>query len=373
MDKSEAEVQFQELLKKTVEAGASDLHLKMGIPPVVRIHDELRLLSRQIQPIQVDEMRALVKAIVPERLKPELNAGKEVDMAYSLSGVGRFRINIFRHRGQIGLVGRLIPFEIKTLDELGLPAVVTKLASQSRGLILVTGTAGSGKSTTLASMLNEWNRTRSGHIITIEDPIEYLIRDRKAIITQREVGLDTDSFGSGLRSALRQDPDALMIGEMRDLETIQAALNAAETGHLVLSTLHTKDAVETVNRVVGVFPPEAQSHVRFQLSAALTAVISQRLVPKIGPNGEPAGLCVACEILVNTPRVQTCLRDPSKTDELREALEQGEETYGMRTFDKSLMLLLEKGMITKDTAVRHASNPANFELKLKGVRQSFES
>lgn len=368
-NKPTPEEEFQELLKKVVEVGASDIHLKTGIPPVVRYRDELRLLSRNLEPFTSEHIRLICKSIVPERLKGDFNAGREIDMAYSLPGVGRFRLNIFRHRGQIGVVGRLIPFEIRSLDDLGLSDGIKKLALAQRGLVLVTGTAGSGKSTTLASMLNEWNTSRSGHIITIEDPIEYLIRDRKAIITQREVGLDTESFHAGLRSALRQDPDVIMIGEMRDQETIKAALNAAETGHLVLSTLHTKDALETVNRILGVFEGEMQSQIRFQLSAALSAVISQRLVQRIGSEG--GGVVVATEVMVATSRIQDCLRDPKRTDEIREAIEMGAD-YGMHSFDQSLMKLLEKNIINREIAMRHASNPINFELKLRGIRQSHE-
>lgn len=370
MEKEQAEANFQEWLKKVVEVGASDIHLKTGIPPVVRFNDELRLLSRTLAPLTSEDIRTICKVIVPDRLKGDFNAGREIDMAYSLSGVGRFRLNLFRHRGQIGVVGRLIPFEIKSLDELGLPEILKKLGTLPRGLVLVTGTAGSGKSTTLAALLNEWNQTRSGHIITIEDPIEYLIRDRKAIITQREVGLDTDSFSSGLRSALRQDPDVIMIGEMRDQETIKTALNAAETGHLVVSTLHTKDALETVNRIIGVFDGEMQQQIRFQLSGALAAVISQRLVQKTNSN-DAGGTTVVTEVMVNTARIQDCLRDPKRIEEIRDAIDQGAE-YGMHSFDQSLMSLLEKGVITRDIAMRNASNPINFELRLRGIRQSHE-
>lgn len=371
-EKAAPEVRFQEFLKKVVEVGASDLHLKTGIPPVVRLRDELRLLSRNIEPLTGEDIRQICKSIIPDRFRNDFAVGREIDMAYSLPGVGRYRINIFRHRGQIGLVGRLIPFEVRALEELGLPDIVRKLAVLPRGLVLVTGTAGSGKSTTLASMINEWNTTQSGHIITIEDPIEYLVRDRKAIITQREIGLDTESFSSGLRSALRQDPDVIMIGEMRDQETIRTALNAAETGHLVLSTLHTKDALETINRIIGVFDMEAQQQIRFQLSASLAAVISQRLVNKASPTPDSGGLVLASEVMVNNSRIQDCLRDPRKTDEIRDAIEGGAEQYGMHSFDQSLMSLYEKGTITRDTALRNASNPVNFELKLRGIRQSHE-
>jgi twitching motility protein PilT len=367
-ERGPAEVEFQELLKKVVEVGASDVHLKTGIPPVVRFREELRLLSRNFPALTGDQLRAYCKAVVPDRLKLDFSAGKEIDMAYSLPGIGRFRLNIFRHRGQVAIVGRLIPFEIRSLDDLALPAIMKKIATSPRGLVLVTGTAGSGKSTTLAAMINEWNRTLSGHIITIEDPIEYLIRDRKAIITQRELGLDTETFATGLRSALRQDPDVVMIGEMRDRDTIITGLNAAETGHFVLSTLHTKDALETVNRIIGIFDSASQQSIRFQLSAVLTAIVSQRLLPK----ADDSGVVVATEVLLNNARIREALCDPKKTDEIRDALEQGGEVDGMHTFDQCLTDFLERGLITKETAVRNASNPVNFELRLRGIRQSHE-
>ena len=292
-------------------------------------------------------------------------------MAYSASGVGRFRLNIYSYRSQVGIAVRFIPFEIRSLESLGLPLVVRQLALLPRGLVLVTGATGSGKSTTLAAMLNECNLMRSGHIVTVEDPVEYLIRDKKSIITQREVGLDTESFASGLKSALRQDPDVIMIGELRDKDTIQTALVAAETGHLVVSTLHTKDALETVNRIIGVFPPEAQREVRLQFSASLAGIVSMRLLPTIpGEDGKSRGRIPAIEILINTARIRDCLIDPGKTLQIREAIEQGSEMYGMQTFDQHLMLHLKEGRISKETAIANASNPSDFELRLKGIRSS---
>jgi len=359
---------FQEILRRAVEGGASDVHLKTGLPPVVRIHDELRVLSRKFVANTIDELTDICEGIIPQRLRPEFEAGKEVDMAYMLAGVGRFRLNIYRYRGNIGIVGRHIPFEIRNLQELGLPPVVQKFATSPRGLVLVTGITGSGKSTTVAACLNEWNQVRSGHIVTIEDPIEYVINDRKSIVSQREVGFDTESFAIGLKAALRQDPDVIMIGELRDKETIQTALSAAETGHLVISTLHTKDAIETVNRIIGVFEPEAQREVRLQFASALSCIVSQRLLPRAGPPGEPPrGFVPAVEVLVNTPFVKSCLLDVAKTDQIRTAMEQGHEVYGMQTFDQHLMSLFTRGLITKEMALDNASSPADFDLQLRGI------
>jgi twitching motility protein PilT len=354
---------LDEILRKAVEVNATDVHLKVGLPPVVRVQDSIKILSKSMGPVRMDEVASICGDIVAERLRPLIHEGQEVDMAYSLSGVGRFRINIFRHRGQTAIIARFIPFEIRSLDELGLPKSIKNIALMTRGLILVTGTAGSGKSTTLAAMLNEWNLQKSGHILTIEDPVEYLLRDRKSIVTQREVGLDTENFSTGLKYALRQDPDVIMIGEMRDRETIFTALNAAETGHLVLSTLHTKDAAETLNRVIGVFPPESQMQVRYQLSAALSAIVSQRLVPSVN---SPTGFAVASEIMVVTPRIRDCILNPERQEEISLAIQDGEQ-YGMMTFDQSLLKLIADGRISKEVGIQYASRPNDLELKLRGI------
>lgn len=363
---------FRELLKKMVEVGASDLHLKSGLPPIVRHHDQLRILSRNLSPVNPAQIAAVCLDIIPENLRPIFAEGREIDLAYGLNGVGRFRLNIFRHRSQIGIVARFIPFEIKGLEELGLPAILKKVALQPRGLILVTGPAGSGKSTTMASMLNEWNQNKGGHIITIEDPVEFLIRDRKAIVTQREIGIDTESFRTGLKYALRQDPDVIMIGELRDRESVEAALNAAETGHLVMATLHTRDSVESMARILGVFPAEAHAQIRTQLANSLSAIVSQRLVPKISVDEKSGGLTVAAEILLNTSRVRECLLDPEKTPQLREALDAG-AVHGMQSFDQALMNLLENNIISRETALENASMPTDFELRLRGVRTSSDA
>lgn len=364
--RSGAVTRFENFLKRAVELGASDIHVKTGLPPIVRINDVLQLLSKKEPALTGGEILGIAQAIVPTRMQGMLLAGQEIDMAYSISGVGRYRLNIFRHRSQVGIICRFIPFDIRSIDDLGLPAALKKIAVQPRGLILVTGPAGSGKTTTMAAMLNEWNTLSGGHIVTIEDPIECLIRDRKSVITQREVGIDTESFHTGLRNALRQDPDVVMIGEIRDQETLQAALNAAETGHLVISTLHTRDASETVSRVVSLFEPEFQVQVRLQLASVLNAVISQRLVPRADSEGK--GLVAVVEVLVNTPRVRDCLLDPNRHGEIREALNEG-ANYGMQTFDRCLMDLLKRKIITRETALRNSTAPADFELRLRGVTE----
>jgi twitching motility protein PilT len=368
MEHLKGEELFKALLKKAVEEKSSDIHLKTGIPPVVRVGGSLRLLTKALV-LTSEMLDGICQKILSDALSEKVRAGKEIDMAYSLPSVGRFRLNVFKHRSQVGIIARFIPFEVKTIEELGLPAAVRTLAQLKRGLVLVTGTAGAGKSTTMAAMVQEWNHSRGGHIITIEDPIEFLIRDKKAIITQREVGLDTETFDSGLKYALRQDPDVIMIGELRDRETIIAALNAAETGHLVLSTLHTRDARDTVNRIIGVFEPGVQSAVRTQFAASLAGIISQRLVPYTKEaqlrNGKTN--TVACEILVNTSRTKSLLMDATRVDELRKAIEDGAQPYGMQTFDQHLMSLYESKQISRDTALRFSSQPGEFELRLRGI------
>jgi twitching motility protein PilT len=365
------ELRFQDMLRKAVELGATDVHFKPGLPPVVRLQGDLKLLSRKASPVESPELEGIARAILPTRARAQFDSGREADMAYSFPGVGRFRLNVFRYRGQVGIVARFIPFDVRSIEELGLPPVLKKIAVLPRGLVLVSGITGSGKSTTLAAMLNEWNMIQGGHIVTIEDPVEYLIRDKRAIITQREVGLDTESFAAGLKNALRQDPDVIMIGELRDRETILTALNAAETGHLVLSTLHTKDALETVNRIIGVFEPESQREVRMQFASALSAIVSQRLLPTTPElSSKGRSLIVASEILINTPRIRDCLMESNKTGLIREALEQGSDSYGTQTFDQDLLRMLTSRWISRETALRNATSPADFELRLRGIQAS---
>ncbi|MGH7473465.1 MAG: type IV pilus twitching motility protein PilT, partial [Candidatus Methylomirabilales bacterium] len=286
----------------------------------------------------------------------------------SIPGLGRFRVNIFQQRSTIGMVMRVIPIKIQTIEELNLPPVVEKLAMESRGLILVTGATGTGKTTTLASMVEHMNTHRSSHIITIEDPIEYLIRDKKSLVNQREVGTDTDSFADALRSAMRQDPDIILVGEMRDYETISTAILAAETGHLVLSTLHTVDATETINRIISVYPPYQQRQVRLQLASLLRGIISMRLVPR----ADGRGRVPAAEIMVVTQTIRECVVDPDKTRKIPDFIAAGQSQYGMQTFDQSLMVLYKRSLITYEEALLWASNPDDFALKVRGIEASSE-
>ena len=364
-----AESFFQKLLTQAVSVGASDIHFKMGLPPIVRVAGELKLLSSELKAMKPEDIGAISTAIVPASMISKFNRGDEMDLSYSLSGVGRFRVNMFRHRGQRAIVCRFIPFKVKSIEDLNLPLILKKIALLNRGLVLVTGSAGSGKSTTLASMLNERNYKNGGHIVTIEDPIEYLIRDKKAVITQREVGIDTDSFASGLKHVLRQDPDVLMIGELRDRETAKVALQAAETGHLVLSTLHTNNAAESIQRLVGMFEGSEQEVVRLQFASVFSAVICQRLIPTVEDKPQSSARIPATEILVNTPRVYECLTSTNKFMQIYQVMEQG-QNFGMHTFDQDLMRLFATGKIAKETAIRFCSNPNNFELRLRGVKSN---
>jgi len=293
----------------------------------------------------------------------------EVDLAYSLPSVGRFRVNVFRQRGSIAIAMRTIPYRVKTIDELNLPPVLKTIATENRGMVLVTGSTGSGKSTTLAAMIDEINSTRTCHIITIEDPIEFLIRDKKSIISQREVGFDTRGFLTALRAALRQDPDVILVGEMRDLETMNTALQAAETGHLVLSTLHTTDVMETISRVLAVFPSAQETQIRFQLSTSLKAILCQRLIPR----ADGGGRVPAVEVLVNNARVLDCIREPKKTGEIPDVMTQSYTTYGMQSFDMSLTQLVANNLITVEAALENATNPGDFKLRLRGISGADEA
>jgi len=356
---------INDLLKIAVEREASDLHLKVGNHPVLRINGILQPLVEIKRLMQEDTIAMSFSIMNPEQ-KENFKKQHELDMSYSVPGLGRFRCNIFNQRGAIGVVLRVIPTQIKSIPELNLPLVIEKICDERRGMVIVTGTTGSGKSTTLAAMIDFINSHRLEHIITIEDPIEYLHRDKKSIINQREVGSDTNSFTLALRSSLREDPDVILVGEMRDLETIETALLAAETGHLVLSTLHTLDAPETINRIIAMFPPHQQKQIRIQFSSVLKAIISQRLLPR----SDKTGRVPAVEILINTPYIEDCITNPEKTKFIREAISQGVSQYGMQTFDQSLYFLFEKGFITYDEALHSASNPDEFKLKKIGVQST---
>jgi twitching motility protein PilT len=308
-------------------------------------------------------------SMMTNRQKQKFKETAELDMAYGVAGLGRFRVNVFQQRGNVGMVLRVIPTKIRTIEELELPTVVEKICEEQRGLILVTGTTGSGKSTTLASMIDRINSTRGEHIITIEDPIEYLHRDKKGFINQREVEVDTSNFSTALRAALRQDPDVVLVGEMRDLETISTALLAAETGHLVLSTLHTLDATETIQRIIAVFPPPEQKQIRLQLASTLRSVISQRLVRR----SDGMGRVPACEVLVATAYIRDCIINPDKTRLIRDALAAGTSQYGMQTFDQSLFDLYSRNLITYEEALLRASNPDEFKLRIQGIRSASDA
>ncbi|MDA8123265.1 MAG: type IV pilus twitching motility protein PilT [Deltaproteobacteria bacterium] len=355
-------MELNEILKSAVRNGASDVHLKVGLLPVFRIHGTLVPLKVK-EPLRAEDLQAMSASMLTNEQRKKFEHLQELDCAYSVSGLGRFRVNIFVQRGTIGMVLRVVPVGVQSFEELHLPKVIEKVAMETRGLVLCTGTTGCGKSTTLASIVEYINCHRSCHIITIEDPIEFLLRDRKSIINQRELGVDTVSLSGALKSALRQDPDVILVGEMRDLETIETAITAAETGHLVLSTLHTLDAGETINRVVAAFPPYQQKQVRIQLASILKAVISQRLVPK----ADGKGRVPAIEVLINTARVKEYIEDKDKTKKIREAISQGFTSYGMQTFDQSLMMLHKDGLITLEEALRQASNPDDFALRVRGV------
>jgi twitching motility protein PilT len=355
-------MELNDILNVAMKGSASDIHLKAGLPPMFRIDGNLLPLkdSRRLAPEDISRMAfGIMNNFQKERFK-EFN---ELDLAYGVPGLGRFRVNVFQQRGTVGIVFRVIPFKINSIEELLLPKVLEKIAMEERGLILVTGTTGSGKSTTLAAMVDHINSHSTCHIMTIEDPIEFLIRDKRSIINQREVGVDTTSFPQALKSALRQDPDVILVGEMRDLETIETALLAAETGHLVMSTLHTLDATETINRIIAVFPPYQQKQIRMQLGAVLKAVISQRLMPKADGRGRVGAL----EVLIATSRVRELIEDKDRTKEIPDAIAQGNITYGMQTFDQALMGLLKQGLITYDEALRQCTNPDDFALRVSGI------
>ena len=351
-----------DLLKIAVDRGASDLHLKVGSFPMLRVRGQL-VPALSDKRLDHEDMVAMAATVLPTALRDKFKEQHEVDLAYSVAGLGRFRCNAFQQRGTIGMSFRVIPMKALTIEDLALPAVIKTIAAEERGLILVTGTTGSGKSTTLAAMIDEINSNRTSHIITIEDPIEYLHRDKQSIVNQREVGADTISFSRALRSALRQDPDVILLGEMRDFETIETALLAAETGHLVLSTLHTLDATETINRIVAVFQPHYQKQVRIQLASVLRAVISMRLMPRLDGKGRVP----AVEVLVITPFIRDCIMDKEKTHLIHGAIAQGTSQYGMQTFDQSIFSLFEQKLVTYEEALRWASNVDEFKLKVQGI------
>src|SRR5262245_53322804 len=354
-------------LRYVVDREGSDLHVKVDSPPMARVHGALQPIDGS-EPLTEQETEAALEHILTDQgLLQEFATEGEADFSYELSGISRFRVNAFRQRGSVSIACRAIPFQVRTIDDLGLPEVIRKLAEEPRGIILLTGTTGSGKSTTLAAMIDHINSTRSRHVVTLEDPIEYLHRDKLSIINQREVGQDTESFARAMRRVLRQDPDVILIGEMRDEETVRTALAAAETGHLVLSTLHTLDASETINRIIDFFPPHLQQQARVMLAATLKGAISQRLVPRADRQGRIA----VSEVMVVTGRIQDLILNPDETGRITEVISEG-DFYGMQTFDQALLGYVLDGAVSEEIAMQTASSAHDFKLLLqaKGVRAS---
>ena len=366
---------IDQALTYMVEREGSDLHLKVESPPVARVHGDLWALQGS-QPLTPEDTEGVLDKVIGEsKVRQEFADDGEADFSYQLEGVSRFRVNAFRQRGSVSLVFRAIPLQVRTIGDLGLPQAVSRLADEPRGIILLTGTTGSGKSTTLAAMVDQINSQKARHIVTLEDPIEYLHNDKLSIINQREVGNDTRSFARAMKRVLRQDPDVILIGEMRDEETVRTALSAAETGHLVLSTLHTMDATETINRIIDFFPPHLQQQARVMLAATLKGAISQRLVPRADSEGRVA----VSEVMIVTGRIQDLILNPEETGRISEVIAEG-DFYGMQTFDQALLGYVQKGVISEEVAMETASSPHDFKLMLaaggsraSGIEQVMES
>ena len=355
---------IEQIIKAAIDRGASDLHIKAGDVFRARIDGKLVPLTKQR--LTPDQTRAIAQHLIPsDEDRGRIDRLRDYDCSWGMPGVGRFRVNILRQRSSFMIVMRVIPFDVPTFETLGLPAVLATIAGAERGMILVTGVTGSGKSSTMAAIVNHINQTQNKHIVTLENPIEFLHRDLSSSVTQREIGVDTDDFRAGLRAALRQDPDVVLIGEMRDAETIDTAMKAAETGHLVIATLHTPDAITTVSRVVSMFPAEEQEVARLRLAEALQAVVSQRLLPRADGHGRVA----AVEILICTGTVRDLIRDAERLAALRDYIRDARDQYGMQTFDQHLMDLVAGDVVTYETALAAASNPADFELQMRTLRR----
>ncbi|HEV7992550.1 MAG TPA: type IV pilus twitching motility protein PilT [Gemmatimonadaceae bacterium] len=352
---------FKAVLQQLVQRNASDLHLKVGRPPTLRVHGDLLPLDHPA--LRPEDLKGLAEQLMTPRQVKEFTENKECDFAIGVPGIGRFRCNVYQQRGSLCYAMRAIPYQARTIGELNLPSVLEDIALKPRGLVLVTGITGSGKSTALAAMVQHINEHRHANVITIEDPIEFLHRDINCHINQREVGTDTATFAQALRRVLRQDPDVIMIGEIRDLETLDTALKAADTGHLVFSTLHTTDATQTINRVLSFYPPHQQAEVRFSLASALQAVVSLRLVPR----SDKPGRIPACEVLINTQTVRDQIRDMDKTLNIPDLIKDGTVQYGMQSFDQSLMHYYSQGIISYESAVFYATSPSEFALRVQGV------
>jgi twitching motility protein PilT len=355
---------FKAAITQMVQRNGSDLLLKVGRPATIRVNGDLAAL--ETQPLKPEELKSLAEQIMTPRQVKEFAEHKEADFAIGVPGVGRFRTNVYQQRGTVAFAFRSIPYEVKTIRELNLPLVLEEIALKPRGLVLVTGVTGSGKSTALAAMINHINTNRRVNIISIEDPIEFLHRDNSSNISQREVGNDTLSFNSALRHVLRQDPDVILIGEIRDMETLDTALKAADTGHMVFSTLHTTDASQSINRVISFFPPHQHDEVRHLLSTALQAIASLRLVPR----KDGKGRVPAAEVLINTAAVQDNIRDLAKQLNIPDLIAEGSIQYGMQSFDQSLFQWYQQGVISYESAIFYATNPSEFALKVSGVDSS---
>ncbi|MGH7789091.1 MAG: type IV pilus twitching motility protein PilT [Candidatus Binatia bacterium] len=361
-------MELNDILAEAIRNEASDVLLKVGVPPAFRVRADFLPLEGAA-PLTAADLQRIVDGVLDDQRRARLAEDLQVDLAYSHPDLGRFRVNVFRQRGFLSLVIRVIATKLRNVAELNLPPSVERLATERRGLILVTGTTGSGKSTTLAALVDYINRTRQAHIITVEDPIEYEHPDRLSFVNQREIGYDATSFPSALKSALRQNPDVILVGEMRDLETIETAILAAETGHLVMSTLHTLDAQETITRVISVFPEHQRDQVRLILASVLRGIVSQRLIPR----ADGLGMVPAVEVLVASARVREHIADKEKTRDLHDVIAQGNTSYGMQTFDQSLMSLFRTGLISYNEALLHCSNPSDFELKVRGIASTSDS
>lgn len=358
-------MELLEILTVAVRGEVSDIHLKVGLPPLFRLDGSLIPLKDGAR-LTPEDLARMASSLMSDEQREVFTRRHEIDFAWVVSGLGRFRVNVFQQRQFIGMVLRNIPLKVLPIGGLHLPKVVERIALEQRGLILVCGATGSGKSTTMAGILDHINTQRSAHVLTVEDPIEFVFRDKRSIINQREVGVDTSTFASGLRAALRQDPDVIMVGEMRDLETIEVALLAAETGHLVISTLHTVDAGETINRIVMAFPPHQQGQIRIQLAGIIRAIICQRLVPRADKRGRVPAL----EIMMNTGRIRELIEHAERTREMTDVIAKSHQQYEMQTFDQSLYGLLKQGLVTYEEALKQASNPDDFALRVSGISGS---
>ncbi len=356
----EGPMNLKQMLTEMLNHKASDLHLRVGIRPYLRVNGNLQQIATD--PISVEAMQTIISQILSEDQQRKFFKRNEMDLALSVAKLGRFRINLFRQRGTTGIALRAVNTRIPSFEELNLPEQVKKLAGENRGMVIITGTTGSGKSTTLAAVIEEMNNNRAANVMTIEDPIEYIFRDKKCIIAQREVGGDTESFATSLRHAFRQDPDVILIGEIRDLETMSIALTAADTGHLVMTTLHTLNAIQTISRIISFFPPHQHQEIRLLLAGTLKAIVCQRLLTR----HDMPGLVPALEILINTAAIQDCIINQDKFNNINELIESGSQ-YGMQTFDQSIMKLYKQGHISLEEAMRNASNPDDFDIRIKGV------